>query len=108
MSRPPETAPLVEGVQPVRTLRVTASGSTAVDDRLVVEAPLEILLHHATLGTEGASFGTTLRTPGRDEDLAQAEAVLGVAHRRSHRTLTRPVAATTTVRVPLRVGFVTV
>ena len=70
MSRPPETAPLVEGVQPVRTLRVTASGSTAVDDRLVVEAPLEILLHHATLGTEGASFGTTLRTPGRDEDLA--------------------------------------
>jgi hypothetical protein len=76
MSRPRETAPLVEGVQPVAdAARPPASGSTAVDDRLVVEAPLEILLHHATSVPREASFGTTLRTPGRDEDLAGRLAV---------------------------------
>lgn len=69
MSQPGDTAN-ADGVLPVRTLRVTANGSTTMDDRLVVEAPLDIVLHHATLGAEGASFGTTLRTPGRDEDLA--------------------------------------
>ena len=66
-SRDDGTAP---GVQPVRALRVTPDGAVPGDDRLVIEAPLEIVLHHVTLGEEGASFGTTLRTPGADEDLA--------------------------------------
>src|SRR2546425_1281884 len=43
----------------------------------------------------------------RHEDLAQREAPL-VADRPLHRTLTRPVAATTTVRIAWFTGFVTV
>jgi FdhD protein len=69
MSAPADERPAT-GVQPVRALRVTRDGAIPGDDRLVVEAPLEIVLHHSTLGDEGASFGTTLRTPGADEDLA--------------------------------------
>ena len=37
---------------------------------MVVEAPLEFQLHHHTLGSEPASFGATMRTPGDDESLA--------------------------------------
>jgi FdhD protein len=66
----PHDGPPATGVRPVRALRVSSDGAVSGDDRLVVEAPLEIVLHHATLGDEGASFGTTLRTPGADEDLA--------------------------------------
>jgi FdhD protein len=62
--------PGTPGVWPVRALRVSSAGAVEADDRLVVEAPLEIVLHHPTLGEAGTSFGTTLRTPGRDEDLA--------------------------------------
>jgi FdhD protein len=69
MNAPQDEGP-APGVQPVRALRVTSDGAAPGDDRLVVEAPLEIVLHHSTLGDEGASFGTTLRTPGADEDLA--------------------------------------
>jgi FdhD protein len=69
MSEPLTDVPLA-GVQTVRTTRVTADGAVALDDRLVVEAPLEIVLHHPSLGADGASFGTTLRTPGADDDLA--------------------------------------
>jgi FdhD protein len=39
-------------------------------DRVVIEAPLEIQLHHAALGAEPVSFGTTMRTPGDDAHLA--------------------------------------
>jgi FdhD protein len=37
---------------------------------VAVEAPLEFLLHHSTLGPDPMSFGTTMRTPGDDESLA--------------------------------------
>jgi len=37
---------------------------------VAVEAPLEFLLHHPSLGPEPLSFGTTMRTPGDDEWLA--------------------------------------
>jgi FdhD protein len=40
------------------------------NDQVVVEAPLEYLLHHPALGLEPISFGTTMRTPGDDENLA--------------------------------------
>jgi FdhD protein len=62
--------PNAPGVRSVRALRLSSTGAATADDRLVVEAPLEIVLHHPTLGEAGASFGTTLRTPGADEDLA--------------------------------------
>lgn len=39
-------------------------------DRVAVEAPLEYMLHHPSLGSEPVSFGTTMRTPGDDEHLA--------------------------------------
>jgi FdhD protein len=37
---------------------------------VAVEAPLEFLLHHPALGLEPLSFGSTMRTPGEDENLA--------------------------------------
>jgi FdhD protein len=40
------------------------------EDRVAVEAPLEYMLHHPALGLEPVSFGTTMRTPGDDENLA--------------------------------------
>jgi FdhD protein len=58
------------GTQSVRILRSSADSQVALDDRVAVEAPLEFLLHHASLGPEPLSFGTTMRTPGDDESLA--------------------------------------
>ena len=58
------------GTQSVRILRSSADSQLAQDDRVAVEAPLEILLHHPSLGPEPLSFGTTMRTPGDDENLA--------------------------------------
>jgi len=58
------------GTQNVRILRSTADAQVPQDDRVVVEAPLEILLHHPSLGPQPQSFGTTMRTPGDDESLA--------------------------------------
>jgi FdhD protein len=54
----------------VRILRSTADSQEERDDRVAVEAPLEFLLHHPSLGMEPMSFGTTMRTPGEDEFLA--------------------------------------
>jgi FdhD protein len=65
------TAPrLISGTLNVRILRSTADSQVAKDDRVAVEAPLEFLLHHPSLGDEPLSFGTTMRTPGEDEFLA--------------------------------------
>jgi FdhD protein len=58
------------GTLSVRILRSTADSQVAKDDRVAVEAPLEFLLHHPSLGPEPMSFGTTMRTPGEDEWLA--------------------------------------
>lgn len=58
------------GTQSVRVLRSSADSQVAQDDRVAVEAPLEFLLHHPSLGPEPLSFGTTMRTPGDDESLA--------------------------------------
>jgi len=58
------------GTQLVRILRSSAETQVAQDDRVAVEAPLEFLLHHTSLGPEPLSFGTTMRTPGDDESLA--------------------------------------
>jgi FdhD protein len=75
MATPPgaeAAAPLPEaaGTLAVRIQRATASRRTQVEDRVAVEAPLEFLLHHPSLGPEPTSFGTTMRTPGDDESLA--------------------------------------
>ena len=69
---PMESAPPAPGgTQNVRILRSGADGrQVARDDRVAVEAPLEFLLHHPSLGGEPLSFGTTMRTPGDDEWLA--------------------------------------
>ena len=58
------------GTQSVRVLRSSADNQVARDDRVAVEAPLELLLHHPSLGPEPLSFGATMRTPGDDESLA--------------------------------------
>jgi FdhD protein len=58
------------GTLNVRILRSGAGSQVAMDDRVAVEAPLEFLLHHPSLGQEPMSFGTTMRTPGEDEWLA--------------------------------------
>jgi FdhD protein len=63
-------APARGGTMNVRILRSSAEGQVAKDDRVAVEAPLEILLHHPSLGDGSMSFGTTMRTPGEDEFLA--------------------------------------
>ena len=76
--------------------------------KVAVVSPLPISTRRSVLKAGGDPHQTDGEDEDRDEDLAQTEAELGVAHWLSHRTLTRPVAATTTVRVPLRVGFVTV
>jgi FdhD protein len=68
---PAATAPAAaSGTLSVRILRSTADNQVAKDDRVAVEAPLEFLLHHPSLGPEPLSFGTTMRTPGEDEWLA--------------------------------------
>jgi len=58
------------GTLKVRVLRATQGTCVEKDDRVAVEAPLEFQLHHPALGVEPASFGTTMRTPGDDEQLA--------------------------------------
>jgi len=58
------------GTLDVRVQRWTLDGQTPKDDRVAVEAPLEFLLHHASLGDMPMSFGTTMRTPGEDDSLA--------------------------------------
>ena len=68
---PAQSAPRAAGgTQNVRILRSGADSQVAMDDRVAVEAPLEFLLHHPSLGREPMSFGTTMRTPGEDEWLA--------------------------------------
>jgi FdhD protein len=54
----------------VRILRTGLDSRLEKDDRVAVEAPLEYMLHHPALGLEPVSFGTTMRTPGEDENLA--------------------------------------
>ena len=66
----PEPAAAASGTLNVRIQRATADGQVSKDDRVAVEAPLELLLHHPALGLEPLSFGTTMRTPGDDESLA--------------------------------------
>src|SRR5580704_6578287 len=58
------------GTLAVRVLRAALQGRVEKEDRVAVEAPLEYLLHHPALGPEPMSFGTTMRTPGDDENLA--------------------------------------
>ncbi|MEP6883903.1 MAG: formate dehydrogenase accessory sulfurtransferase FdhD [Gammaproteobacteria bacterium] len=67
----PEPAPAAAGgTLNVRIQRVSLNHQVSQDDRVAVEAPLEFLLHHPALGLEPLSFGTTMRTPGEDENLA--------------------------------------
>ncbi len=58
------------GTLTVRVLRASLDTGVEKSDRVAVEAPLEFQLHHPALGVEPASFGTTMRTPGDDEQLA--------------------------------------
>jgi len=62
--------PVASGTTKVRILRVTPETHAEKEDRVAVEAPLEYLLHHPVLGLDPVSFGTTMRTPGDDENLA--------------------------------------
>jgi FdhD protein len=62
--------PAAGGTLLLRVLRAGSDGRVERDDRVVVEAPLEFLLQHPALGPEPVSFGTTMRTPGDDENLA--------------------------------------
>jgi FdhD protein len=62
--------PVASGTMKVRIRRTSLDSSTEKDDRVAVEAPLEYMLHHPALGIEPVSFGTTMRTPGDDENLA--------------------------------------
>jgi FdhD protein len=70
--RPPEGSdpPVASGTMKVRILRTGIDAPEQRQDRVAVEAPLEYLLHHPSLGIEPVSFGTTMRTPGDDEFLA--------------------------------------
>jgi FdhD protein len=60
----------MSGTLKVRILRAGVDSHIDKDDRVAVEAPLEYMLHHPALGLEPVSFGTTMRTPGDDENLA--------------------------------------
>jgi FdhD protein len=62
--------PVASGTMKVRITRADLDSHIEKDDVVAVEAPLEYLLHHPALGPEPLSFGTTMRTPGDDEDLA--------------------------------------
>ena len=62
--------PAASGTMNVRILRTSVDSQLEKDDRVAVEAPLEYMLHHPSLGVEPISFGTTMRTPGDDESLA--------------------------------------
>jgi FdhD protein len=63
-------APAASGTMKVRIVRASLDSHLERDDRVAVEAPLEYMLHHPALGLEPVSFGTTMRTPGEDENLA--------------------------------------
>ncbi len=67
---PSALAPAPSGTMNVRIVRAGPGGRSEADDRVAVEAPLEFLLHHPSLGPEPVSFGATMRTPGDDEYLA--------------------------------------
>jgi FdhD protein len=78
------TEPAASGTQSVKMVRASAEGRTAKEDRVAVEAPLEFLLHHSSLGRDPLSFGTTMRTPGDDESLAAGLLYgEGIIHQRS-------------------------
>lgn len=62
--------PAAGGTMIVRILRTDLSAQVERNDRVAVEAPLEYMLHHPALGLDPVSFGTTMRTPGEDENLA--------------------------------------
>jgi FdhD protein len=62
--------PAASGTATMRVVRVARGRRVEDDDRVAVEAPLEIQLHHPALGEAPVSFGTTMRTPGDDERLA--------------------------------------
>src|SRR3984885_8777820 len=62
--------PVAGGTMKVRILRTGVDAPVQKDDRVAVEAPLEYMLYHPTLGEDPVSFGTTMRTPGDDEYLA--------------------------------------
>src|SRR3974390_2441578 len=63
-------APVAGGTMKVRIRRTGLDSSIEKDDGVAVEAPVEYLLHRPALGIEPVSFGTTMRTPGDDENLA--------------------------------------
>jgi FdhD protein len=63
-------APVAGGTMKVHIVRAGADSHVEKEDRVAVEAPLEYMLHHPALGLEPVSFGTTMRTPGDDENLA--------------------------------------
>ncbi len=61
---------MASGTMKVHITRASLESHIEKDDRVAVEAPLEYMLHHPALGLEPVSFGTTMRTPGDDENLA--------------------------------------
>ena len=67
---PEPAAAAPSGTLNVCIQRAGPSGQVTREDRVAVEAPLELLLHHPSLGLGALSFGTTMRTPGEDESLA--------------------------------------
>ncbi|HXP64596.1 MAG TPA: formate dehydrogenase accessory sulfurtransferase FdhD [Steroidobacteraceae bacterium] len=67
---PDQETPVAGGTMKVHIVRAGLDSHTDKDDRVAVEAPLEYMLHHPALGLEPVSFGTTMRTPGDDENLA--------------------------------------
>src|SRR5450432_4429736 len=67
---PGQEPPVASGTMKVHILRVGLDSHLEKEDRVAVEAPLEYMLHHPALGMEPVSFGTTMRTPGDDENLA--------------------------------------
>ena len=73
-SKPTEADPSApaprSGTLAVRIVRAGLERRTDEADRVAVEAPLEIQLHHPAFGAEPMPFGATMRTPGDDAALA--------------------------------------
>jgi FdhD protein len=67
---PDQGLPVAGGTMKVNIIRAGIDSHVDKEDRVAVEAPLEYMLHHPALGLEPVSFGTTMRTPGDDENLA--------------------------------------
>ena len=67
---PEQSLPVASGTMKVAIIRAGLDSHVDKEDRVAVEAPLEYMLHHPALGLEPVSFGTTMRTPGDDENLA--------------------------------------